>query len=107
MRTCCATHLPGRILRDAYTPEPNPRNATPHAPQRTWIHAAPPPQGQEAGRSQTGICLDTSGVNADHAALKAAGVGVDDEVTRRRRCAADILAARPDGNALIVVEATS
>jgi hypothetical protein len=51
---------------------------------------APPPQGQEAGGSQTGICLDTSDVNADHAALKAAGVDVDDEVTRWgalcRRC---------------------
>jgi hypothetical protein len=51
---------------------------------------APPPQGQEAGGSQTGICLDTSDVDADHAALKAAGVDVDDEVTRWaalcRRC---------------------
>src|SRR6267378_3618070 len=48
----------------------------------TTIALAPPPQDQEAGGSQTGICLDTSDVDADHAALKAAGVDVDDEVTR-------------------------
>src|SRR5436305_13465238 len=48
----------------------------------TTIALAPPPPGQEAGGGQTGICLDTSDVDADHAALKAAGVDVDDEVTR-------------------------
>src|SRR5260370_34163716 len=39
----------------------------------TTIALAPPPQGQEAGGGQTGICLDTSNVDADHAALKEAG----------------------------------
>src|SRR5256714_4757217 len=48
----------------------------------TTIALAPPPPGQQVGGSQTGICLDTSDVDADHAALKAAGVDVDDEVTR-------------------------
>src|SRR3989454_3882727 len=48
----------------------------------TTIALAPPPQGQEAGGSQAGVCLDTSDVDADHAALKATGVDVDDEVTR-------------------------
>src|SRR2546423_902629 len=48
----------------------------------TTIALAPPPQGQEAGGGQTGICLDTKDVDADHAALKAAGVDVDGEVTR-------------------------
>ena len=56
---------------------------------------APPPEGKEAGGSQTGICLDTSDVDADHAALKAAGVDVDAEVSR---CggpgAADVLVPR-------------
>ena len=56
----------------------------------TTIALAPPPQGAEAGGSQTGICLDTSDVDADHAALKAAGADVDDEVragaARSRRC---------------------
>src|SRR5213595_45021 len=35
----------------------------------TTIALAPPPQGQEADGGQTGICLDTSDVDADHAAL--------------------------------------
>src|SRR3954464_11109790 len=48
----------------------------------TTIALAPPPQGQEAGGGQTGISLDTNDVDADHAALKAAGVDVDGEVTR-------------------------
>src|SRR3954451_1306157 len=43
----------------------------------TTIALAPPPPGGEAGGSQTGICLDTSDVDADHATLKAAGVDVD------------------------------
>ena len=48
----------------------------------TTIALAPPPQGREAGGSQTGICLDTADVDADHATLKAAGVDVDEQVTR-------------------------
>src|SRR5689334_5846877 len=48
----------------------------------TTIALAPPPPGQEAQPSQSGIFLDTSDVDADHATLKAAGVDVDDEVTR-------------------------
>src|SRR5881296_184051 len=39
----------------------------------TTIALAPPPQGQEAGGTQTGIILDTSDVDAAHAALKEAG----------------------------------
>ena len=54
--------------------------ALPGAP--TTIALAPPPQGTDAGGSQTGICIDTSDVDADHATLKAAGVDVDDEVSR-------------------------
>src|SRR4051794_41890458 len=48
----------------------------------TTIALAPPPQGTDAGGTQTGICLDTSDVDADHAALKAAGADVDDEGSR-------------------------
>src|SRR3989440_12151728 len=66
---------------------------TPMGPDMRWVEVAvagtpttialaPPPQGQEAGGSQTGICLDTADVDADHAALKSAGVDVDDDVTR-------------------------
>src|SRR5258708_20846044 len=40
----------------------------------TTIALAPPPPGTDAGGSQTGICLATSDVAADHATLKAPGV---------------------------------
>jgi len=71
----------------------------------TTIALAPPPQGQTAGGSQTGICLDTSDVDADHAALKAAGVDVDAEVARWGAPIPPMFWFRdPDGNSLIVVE---
>jgi len=71
----------------------------------TTIALAPPPQGTEAGGSQTGICLDTADVDADHAALKAAGVDVDAEVTRWGGPVPPMFWLRdPDGNSLIVVE---
>ena len=74
---------------------------------KTTIALAPPPENQSAGGSQTGICLDTSDVDADHAALKAAGVDVDDEVTRWGGPVPPMFWLRdPDGNALIVVEPT-
>jgi catechol 2,3-dioxygenase-like lactoylglutathione lyase family enzyme len=73
----------------------------------TTIALAPPPQGQQAGGSQTGICLDTSDVDADHAALKAAGVDIDDEVSRWGGPVPPMFWLRdPDGNSLIVVEPT-
>jgi catechol 2,3-dioxygenase-like lactoylglutathione lyase family enzyme len=75
------------------------------ADTKTTIALAPPPQGQEAGGSQTGICLDTSDVDADHAALKAAGADVDDEVTRWGGPVPPMFWVRdPDGNSLIVVQ---
>ena len=71
----------------------------------TTIALAPPPQGTEAGGSQTGICLDTADVDADHASLKAAGVDVDLEVTRWGGPVPPMFWLRdPDGNSLIVVE---
>src|SRR3954470_18268649 len=49
----------------------------------TTIALAPPPEGkQAAGGTDTGIILATPDVDADHAALKAAGVDVDEEVSR-------------------------
>src|SRR5947208_4816713 len=92
---------------------------TPMGPEMRWVEVAlpgtattialaPPPQGQEAGGSQTGICLDTSDVDADHAALKAAGVDVDDDVTRWGDPVPPMFWLRdPDGNSLIVVEPSS
>jgi catechol 2,3-dioxygenase-like lactoylglutathione lyase family enzyme len=75
---------------------------------KTTIALAPPPQDQEPGGGQTGICLDTSDVDADHAALKAAGIDVDDEVTRWGDPVPPMFWLRdPDGNSLIVVEPSS
>jgi catechol 2,3-dioxygenase-like lactoylglutathione lyase family enzyme len=74
----------------------------------TTIALAPPPPGQQAGGSQTGICLDTSDVDADHAALKAAGVDVDEQVTRFGGPVPPMFWLRdPDGNSLIIVEPTT
>jgi len=74
----------------------------------TTIALAPPPQDQAAGGSQTGICLDTTDVDADHAALKAAGADVDEEVTRWGGPVPPMFWLRdPDGNSLIVVQPSS
>jgi catechol 2,3-dioxygenase-like lactoylglutathione lyase family enzyme len=71
----------------------------------TTIALAPPPPGQQAGGSQTGICLDTSDVDADHVSLKAAGVDVDEQVTRFGGPVPPMFWLRdPDGNSLIIVE---
>jgi catechol 2,3-dioxygenase-like lactoylglutathione lyase family enzyme len=71
----------------------------------TTIALAPPPQGQQAGGAQTGIILDTSDVDADHAALKAAGADVDDDVTRFGGPVPPMFWLRdPDGNSLIIVQ---
>jgi catechol 2,3-dioxygenase-like lactoylglutathione lyase family enzyme len=73
--------------------------------RETTIALAPPPQGQQAGGGQTGICLDSSDVDADHAALKAAGADVDDEVSRMGGPVPPMFWLRdPDGNSLIVVQ---
>ena len=74
----------------------------------TTIALAPPPEGKEAGGAETGIILDTSDVNADHAALKAAGVDVDDEVTSYGDPVPPMFWVRdPDGNSLIIVQPSS
>jgi catechol 2,3-dioxygenase-like lactoylglutathione lyase family enzyme len=71
----------------------------------TTIALAPPPLGQPAGGTQTGICLDTSDVDGAHAALKESGADVDDEVTRYGGPVPPMFWLRdPDGNSLIVVE---
>jgi catechol 2,3-dioxygenase-like lactoylglutathione lyase family enzyme len=71
----------------------------------TTIALAPPPEGQEAGGGQTGICLDTSDVDAVHAALKSVGADVDGEVSRYGGPVPPMFWLRdPDGNSLIVVQ---
>jgi catechol 2,3-dioxygenase-like lactoylglutathione lyase family enzyme len=92
---------------------------TPMGPDMRWVEVAipgaettialaPPPEGQQAGGSQTGICLDTSDVDAAHSALKAAGADVDDEVSRYGGPVPPMFWFRdPDGNSLIVVQPSS
>jgi catechol 2,3-dioxygenase-like lactoylglutathione lyase family enzyme len=76
--------------------------------RETTIAIAPPPQGKEAGGAETGICLDSSDVDADHAALKAAGANVDEQVTRFGDPVPPMFWLRdPDGNSLIVVQPSS
>jgi catechol 2,3-dioxygenase-like lactoylglutathione lyase family enzyme len=71
----------------------------------TTIALAPPPEGVPAGGAQTGICLDTTDVDGDHARLKEAGADVDDEVSRYGGAVPPMFWLRdPDGNSLIVVE---
>jgi catechol 2,3-dioxygenase-like lactoylglutathione lyase family enzyme len=71
----------------------------------TTIALAPPPPGQEAGGAQTGIFLDTTDVDADHAALKAAGADVDDDVSRMGDPVPPMFWLRdPDGNSLGIVQ---
>src|SRR5438552_13642519 len=74
----------------------------------TTIALAPLPQGQEAGGAQTGIILDTTDVDAAHAALQEAGVDVDEEVTRFGGPVPPMFWFRdPDGNSLIIVQPSS
>jgi catechol 2,3-dioxygenase-like lactoylglutathione lyase family enzyme len=74
----------------------------------TTIAIAPPPQGQSAGGSQTGIILDTTDLEADHATLKAAGVDVDEEITAYGDPVPPMFWVRdPDGNSLIIVQPSS
>jgi catechol 2,3-dioxygenase-like lactoylglutathione lyase family enzyme len=75
---------------------------------RTTIALAPPPEGKQAGGAETGIILDTSDVDADHAALEAAGVDVDVEVSRYGDPVPPMFWLRdPDRNSLIVVQPTT
>jgi catechol 2,3-dioxygenase-like lactoylglutathione lyase family enzyme len=71
----------------------------------TAIALAPPPEGKTAGGGETGICIETTDVDADHTALQAAGVDVDAEVSRYGGPVPPMFWLRdPDGNSLIVVE---
>src|SRR4029077_7291218 len=74
----------------------------------TTIAIAPPPPDQEAGGKETGIILDTTDVDGAHAALKEAGIDVDDEVTRYGGNVPPMFWLRdPDGNSLIIVQPSS
>src|SRR5438046_10744970 len=71
----------------------------------TTIALAPPPPGKEAGGVDTGIILDSTDLDADHATLKSAGVDVDDEISRYGDPVPPMFWLRdPDRNSLIIVQ---
>jgi catechol 2,3-dioxygenase-like lactoylglutathione lyase family enzyme len=71
----------------------------------TTIAIVPPPEGQDAGSKQTGIGLQTTEIDALHADLKAAGVDVDEEISRMGDPVPPLFWFRdPDGNVLMVVD---
>ena len=72
------------------------------------IAIVPPPEGKPTGNAQTGIILHTSDVDAVHADLKAAGVDVDDEVSRQGDPVPPLFWFRdPDANVLMVVDVSN
>ena len=83
-------------------------------PEQRWIEVAPadggtsialPPRGDVAPGVDTGIRLSTQSADADHAALRAAGVDVDD-VLNLPGVPPMFSFRDPDGNTLYVVEQT-
>ena len=71
----------------------------------TTVALAPPPPGKQAGGAETGIILDTTDVDADHATLRDAGVDVDAEVSRYGGDIPPMFWLRdPDGNSLCIVQ---
>ena len=70
----------------------------------TTIALAPPPEGRSTGNRETGIGLQTDDIDAYHAELKAAGVDVDDAVSRMGGPVPPLFWLRdPEGNTLMVV----
>jgi predicted enzyme related to lactoylglutathione lyase len=73
----------------------------------TSIALAPPMEGGPTS-VDTGIILSTSDIDADHAALKAAGVDVDPEIARWGDPVPPMFRLRdPSGNSLSIVQPAS
>ncbi len=71
----------------------------------TTIALGSPPPGVPVGGAQTGIIFETADVDATHAQLKAAGVDVDEQVSRMGDPVPPMFWLRdPDGNVLMVNE---
>ncbi|MBI5105266.1 MAG: VOC family protein [Solirubrobacterales bacterium] len=69
--------------------------------------APPPPDSPKAGGMQTGIIFHTGDVDGLHADLKAAGVDVDDEVSRMGDPVPPMFWLRdPEANVLMIAEVT-
>jgi catechol 2,3-dioxygenase-like lactoylglutathione lyase family enzyme len=70
----------------------------------TTLAIVPPAPGGATG-VPTGICLNTTDIEADHADLKARGVDVDAEIMRMGDPVPPMFWFRdPDGNGLLIVE---
>jgi catechol 2,3-dioxygenase-like lactoylglutathione lyase family enzyme len=70
----------------------------------TAIALAPPPPGG-ATSVESGIIISTADIEADHAALKNAGIEVDDEIMRNDPPVPPMFTLRdPNGNSLMIVE---
>ncbi len=78
----------------------------PEGADTTVALAPPPPDHPEAvGNRQTGITLQTDDIEALHADLKAAGVDVDEEISRMGDPVPPMFWFRdPEGNTLLVVQ---
>lgn len=69
------------------------------------IALSPPPEGGESGGRQTGISLQTDDIESYHAALKDAGVDVDEEISVMGDPVPPMFWFRdPEGNVLMVVQ---
>jgi predicted enzyme related to lactoylglutathione lyase len=75
---------------------------------QTGIALAPPPPGQPIVPQVTGITLTTEDIDATHAAFKAAGADVDEQVARMGGPVPPMFWFRdPSGHTLMVVETQS
>ncbi len=73
----------------------------------TGIALAPPPAGREVSPQSTGITFQTDDIDATHAALRATGADVDEQVMRLGPPVPDMFWLRdPDGHSLMVVQDT-
>ena len=73
--------------------------------ESTTIALAPPPEDGSSGKRETGISLQTDDIDGYHAALKAAGVDVDEAVSRMGGPVPPMFWLRdPEGNTLLVVQ---
>jgi catechol 2,3-dioxygenase-like lactoylglutathione lyase family enzyme len=73
----------------------------------TGIALAPPPPGQSAEGTQTGITLTTQDIDATHDYMKSIGIDVDEQVARMGDPVPPMFWFRdPDGNTLMIVEST-
>ncbi len=71
----------------------------------TGIALAPPRPGEAVAPKEIGVSLTTSDIDATHAALKAQGVDVDEQVARMGDPVPPMFWFRdPEGHTLLVVE---